>query len=79
MTDAIDPEAAVAELVAPGDCYCSWLTADEINRREGMAVTTAQSRTEAVRLLRVAEEQSNGDPGILIGIAMAWKDLARLH
>lgn len=79
MTDPTDPEAAVLELTAPGDCYCTWLTADEIARREAVAASVTESRTEAVRLLRLAEARAASEPSLLVHIALAWKEIARLQ
>lgn len=74
-----DTNVELAAPVPASDCFCEWLTKDEMERRETVTANVAQSRAEAVRLLRHAEECAGGDAGLLVGIAMAWKDLGRLN
>lgn len=62
----------------PGECFCSWLTAEEVSRRNARAASTAESRSEAVRILRLIEAQSGGNQETLLMVAKAWMDLAHI-
>lgn len=62
-----------------GDCYCAWLNEYDIKTREATAAAVELSRKEAIRLLTLAEELAGKDSHTLMAIAMAWKDLGRLH
>lgn len=71
-------EAILDEQAKSGDCFCSWLTAEEVVRRKARAASVAESRAEAVRILRLIEEQSGGDQETLLMVAKAWMDLAHI-
>lgn len=60
-------------------CWCSELDGLEVQRRQRRDANSLESRTEAVRLLRLAEARAASEPSLLVHIAMAWKDLAHLH
>lgn len=74
-----DTNAEPETPVPPSDCFCAWITESEMKQREAAAAAAKESRTEAARLLHLAEARAAGDAGLLTHIAMAWKDLGRLH